>query len=238
MSDAHFQRSLLFNTQDDARSSYIFTFVLTTEGDRAVTPILTAHGPRRLILASQSPYRRELMDRLRLPYEAAPHGLDEERPDPSLHPRDQVPKLAREKAESLRQRLGDGLVIASDQGLVRGDELLGKPGSAERACEQLEALAGGTHDLVTAVAVLDVPTGRLAEHTEIYRLRFRALSDAEIRRYVALDQPLDCAGSFRIESLGVALFEGIDGTDPTGIMGLPLIHLVGLLARFGVSPLA
>lgn len=196
----------------------------------------TDAGPRVLVLASESRYRRELMARLRLPYRALSHRI-EERPDPALPPRGQVEKLAREKAESLRDVVLDGLVIGSDQGLVHGPRLLGKPGTPEAACAQLESLAGGVHDLVTAVAVLDVPTGRLETHTEVYRLVFRALSSAEIASYVALDQPLDCAGSFRIESLGVALFEAIEGSDPTGIMGLPLIPLVGLLARFGVSPL-
>ncbi|OIP37368.1 MAG: septum formation protein Maf [Deltaproteobacteria bacterium CG2_30_63_29] len=192
---------------------------------------------RPLILASTSRYRRELFSRLALEYEAVDPKLEED-VDPRLDPLEQIRLFARQKAEAVRA-LGrtKALIIGSDQGVILAGQLLGKPGTAEKAEAQLAALSGGTHLLATAVCVLDAASGQIEEATDSSWLHFRTLSPAAIRRYVALDSPLDCAGSFKLESLGIALFEKLEGSDYTGIMGLPLITLVELLSRFGVSPL-
>lgn len=193
---------------------------------------MTVRTTRRLVLASESPYRRELLSRLQIPFEAMPHRV-EEVPDLTLPPPEQVRKLACEKAQSLAQVCPDSLIIGSDSGLVAHGRLLGKPLSVDKACQQLSELGGGTHELVTGLAITDSATGRIEHDLEIHLLTFRTLSDAEIRRYVERDQPLNCAGSFKIESLGIALFTSIEGSDYTSIMGLPLIRLINLLARFG-----
>ncbi len=191
---------------------------------------------RRLVLASTSPYRRALLERLRLPFEVARPRF-EEVALPGRPAREEIERFAREKARSLAADLPDALVVGSDQGLVVGGRLVGKPGTPEGARRQLREQRGGTHELVTAIAVLDAATGELAEATDVHRLTFRRLTDAAIERYVELDQPLDCAGSFRIEALGIALFERVEGEDPSAIEGMGLVRLVDLLARFGVSPL-
>lgn len=186
----------------------------------------------RLVLASTSPYRRALLDRLGLPYVAAAPPYDEP-DDPALSPRALVERHAAAKAQSLANAYPDALIIGSDQGLVAHGALLGKPGTEAAACAQLRSLCPGRHALVTAVALLDTATHTLRARTEVHHLTFRDLSDAQIAAYVRRDQPLDCAGSFKIESLGIALFEHIDGSDPLAIIGLPVIHLVSLLQDAG-----
>ena len=190
----------------------------------------------RLVLASTSPYRAALLERLGLPFEVAPSHVDEraiEREgDP---PAVLVRRLARAKAERVARAHPGALVIGSDQAAVIDGAVLGKPGTAERACAQLRAMAGRTHELLTAVCVV-APQG-LREHTDVHRLTMRALSDAQIARYVALEQPLDCAGSYKIEGLGAALFGAIEGQDPTAIVGLPLSWTASTLTALGLDPL-
>ena len=198
---------------------------------------MTAGTTRRLVLASESPYRRELLSRLEIPFEVMPHRV-EEMPDLSLSPPEQVRKLACEKALSLVELCPDALIIGSDSGLVAHGRLLGKPFSVDKACQQLSELSGATHELVTALAIVDSGAGKMEHDLEIHRLTFRSLSNTEIRRYVERDQPIKCAGSFKIESLGIALFSSIEGSDYTSIMGLPLIRLIDLLDRFGVRILS
>jgi len=191
----------------------------------------------RIVLASTSRYRHALMDRLQLPFETCAPPF-EERVPPGAEPRPTIEAFARGKAQSLDPTYDDAFVIGSDQGLVTNDgEWLGKPGTVPAACAQLRHLAGGTHALVTAVAVWHAASETLHEATDVTRLHFRALTDAEIESYVRLDAPLDCAGSFKIESLGIMLFERVDGDDPTAIMGLPLIRLRALLEAQGVRVL-
>lgn len=196
-----------------------------------------------LVLASTSRYRQELLARLGMPFQAVRPGFDEI-PLPGLAPRPQVEAFARGKALAAAAHHPGAVVIGSDQGLVTpGGELLGKPGTVEAAVAQLAALRGERAELVTALCVLDrrgdSTSPPLLEATEIHGLYVRAdLSDAELEAYVRRDLPLDCAGSFKIESLGIALFERIEGSDPTAIIGLPLIALTGLLRRLGLSPLA
>jgi len=192
--------------------------------------------PSRLILASTSPYRRELLRRLRLPFDSEAPGVEETRS------RDEAPgplalRLALAKAAAVAARHPGAVVIGSDQVAECQGHVLGKPGSAERACEQLRQASGATVVFHTAVAVLHADGATRETHTDLTRVRFRRLGAEEIARYVALDEPYDCAGSFRSEGLGVALFESIETTDPTGLVGLPLVWLSGALARAGLNPL-
>ena len=142
-------------------------------------------------------------------------------------------QLARAKAEAVARVVGDGAtVIGSDQVCALGSETFGKPGTAERAGEQLARLAGRTHELLTAVCVVG-PVHGVWEHTDVARLSMRALDAASIARYVAADSPLDCAGSYKLEARGIALFEKIECADHTAIVGLPLVALTLELVRRG-----
>ncbi|NMB74414.1 MAG: septum formation protein Maf [Myxococcales bacterium] len=195
-------------------------------------------GKKKLILASTSPYREKLLSRLRIPFESCAPAVDEEVFKARLStPAELVRALAAEKARSLMARFPKASIIGADQAAEIDGHLLGKPGSVEAACAQLELLSGRTHRLWTAVAVADSERGRLEEALEVVELRMRILSPQEIRRYVTLDQPLDCAGAYRFEGLGAALFEGVSASDPTAIEGLPLLRLCELLRRIGISPL-
>ncbi len=198
---------------------------------------------RRIVLASTSPYRRELLERLGLRFEAAaPEGVDERAVlEAGLAPELAVRRLAADKARSLAGRFPDALLIGADQialapvGEGETPRVLGKPGTIDSAIEQLLALQGREHRLLTAVAVCDARTGRVEDALCAHRLCMRPLARAAIERYVRRDMPLDCAGSYKIERGGIALMRSVRGDDFTAIVGLPLIHLVALLARFGVE---
>jgi septum formation protein len=188
-----------------------------------------------LVLASTSRYRRELLARLGLPFRALAPLCDEEAlKDPGLAPEAQAMLLARAKAESLRAAEPDAVIIGSDQICALEGESLSKPGTAARAEEQLARLAGKTHRLVTAVAVVDPGAGvRVIEHLDVTRLTMRPLTREQIARYVAADAPLDCAGSYKLEARGIALFSHIESADHTATTGLPLIALATILAALG-----
>ncbi len=191
-----------------------------------------APSPRSLILASSSPYRRELLARLGLPFRALTPECDEDDfKSQGLSPHELVLTLAFEKARSLTHLHPEALVIGSDQMALFRGELLGKAGSREAAIAQLEQLAGGTHELLTAVALIQPAE----EHSFIdcTRLTFRSLTRAQIERYVDADEPWDCAGSYKIESRGIALFERIETADWSAIQGLPLIQLSSHLHALG-----
>jgi septum formation protein len=186
-----------------------------------------------LVLASTSIYRRQLLARLGVPFSVAAPACDEEAlKDPSLAPTALASHLAREKARSLWSRWPDAHVLGSDQLVETDDEVLGKPGTAEGAVSQLSRLAGRSHRIITAFALLG-PDGSVMEHVDIHTLHMRSLTHSELERYVAADQPLDCAGSYKIEARGIALFERIEGGDFTAIMGLPLIALTSALRARG-----
>jgi septum formation protein len=184
-----------------------------------------------LILASTSPYRRELLARLGVPFQCVAPGADEVRlADEPAGP--MAARLARLKAELVAARHPGAIVIGSDQVALRGDEILGKPGTVERCREQLRASAGREVLFLTAVHIAN---GEQAEsHVDQTVVRFRELSAAEIDRYIEREQPLDCAGGFKAEALGIALFERIESIDPTGLTGLPLIWVCAALRRAGV----
>jgi septum formation protein len=190
-----------------------------------------------LILASTSPYRRGLLERLQLPFAVEAPGVEE-----AVRPGEEsgalALRLARAKAAAVARRHPRAVVIGSDQVAACQGRVLGKPGTAERACEQLALASGTTVVFHTAVAVVHADGITTETHTDLTRVRFRRLGAAEIERYVALDAPLDCAGSFRSEGLGVALFEAIETADPAALVGLPLIWLAGALGRAGLSVLA
>jgi septum formation protein len=194
---------------------------------------LSAFDAPRLILASTSVYRRELLARLRVPFECLAPGCDEARlPDEPAAAL--ASRLARLKADTVAARHPGSIVIGSDQVAVRGDDLLGKPGTVARCTEQLLLSSGREVAFLTAVHVVDVRHGHAEAHLDRTLVRFRTLDAGEIARYVAADQPLDCAGGFKAESLGIGLFERIDSADPTALTGLPLIWLSGALRRAGI----
>jgi septum formation protein len=188
----------------------------------------------RLILASTSRYRSELLARLGLPFEArAPDAP--ELAIPGEAPAAMAARLALAKARSLRAT--DAIVIGSDQVASLAGQLLRKPGNHTTAVAQLVACQGKTVVFDTAVAVIDLRTGVTLEHVDRTAVRFATLPTAALEHYVQREQPLDCAGSFKSEGLGVALFERIDSSDPTALVGLPLIFVARALRELGLDPL-
>jgi septum formation protein len=184
-----------------------------------------------LILASTSPYRRELLARLRLAFETIPPEVPEERLE-GESPADCSLRLALAKAQAVARRHPGALVIGSDQVAAAGDRVLGKPGDAGQCRAQLGLLSGRTARFYTACTLIGGAGVRLA-HVDTTTVVFRTLSPAEIERYVACEQPYDSAGGFKAEGLGVALFECIESQDPTALIGLPLIWLAGALRGAG-----
>jgi len=191
------------------------------------------HDAPRLILASTSTYRRELLGRLRVPFEALAPGCDEQRlPDEPAQAL--ALRLAELKAVTVAARHPGSVVIGSDQVAVRGTEILGKPGTVERCSAQLVQSSGHEVVFLTAVHVVDGRHGRAEAHLDHTVVRFRELGADEIARYIAADAPLDCAGGFKAESLGIALFDRIESNDPTALTGLPLIWVSAALRRAGI----
>ena len=185
-----------------------------------------------LILASTSPWRRELLARLGLPFTCEDPAVDEDAWKSRLSdPRELAITLAREKARAVAARHPQSVVIGGDQLACIDGTILGKPGTAERAVEQLAQLAGRTHELITAICVCH--GGQTLEHLDVTRLTMRPLDRAALGRYVAADNPTGCAGSYMLEQRGITLFEQIDSADHTAITGLPLIALTGLLTELG-----
>jgi len=193
----------------------------------------------QLILASSSPYRRALLQRLRIPFSVAAPEVDES-PRAGETPQALVTRLAEAKARAVAERreAAPALIIGSDQVAALEDRMLGKPGSEARAREQLAACSGRRVVFHTGLAVLATPQDRCHRHVEPFAVRFRALDDAAIARYVALERPIDSSGSLRAEGLGIALLEALEGRDPNSLLGLPLIALTELLAKEGCDVLA
>lgn len=189
--------------------------------------------PPRLLLASSSSYRRDLLARLRLPFETALPEVDET-PLPVEEPAALARRLAEAKARAVAALTAPAWVIGSDQVADLDGTPLGKPGSRATALAQLRAMSGRTVAFHTAVCLAreGSPPLRAVDKTLVH---FRALSDTEIARYVDAEQPLDCAGSFKSEGLGIGLFEAIESSDPTALVGLPLIATARLLREAGFS---
>jgi septum formation protein len=194
-------------------------------------------SPPPLILASTSRYRRELLSRLRLPFSVEPPGVDET-PRPGEAPAVLAQRLAMEKACAVAARHPGSVVIGSDQVADLAGDPLGKPGNHARAVAQLQRMSGQRVVFQTALAVVRQDIGFEGVDLAAVTVTFRTLSDAEIEAYLRLDEPYDCAGSARSESLGVALLAGIDSDDPTALVGLPLIRTCALLRAAGLDPLA
>lgn len=201
-----------------------------------MTPIAASEtiAQREVVLGSTSRYRRELMERLRLPFTVAAPDVDET-PLPGEAPKTLALRLALAKALAVAALHPEAVVIGSDQVADLAGQALGKPGEHQRAVAQLRQMRGQTVIFQTAVAVVCLATG--FEHVDLAEVRvvFRDLSDAEIEAYLQAEKPYDCAGSAKSEGLGIALLESIDNDDPTALIGLPLIRTARLLRLAGVK---
>ncbi|MGY5394904.1 Maf family protein [Acinetobacter sp. NigerLNRRAM0016] len=190
----------------------------------------------QIILASSSQTRKDLMDRLKIQYECVVPDIDES-PRGELHADDLARRLAFEKANTIAQKHPDAIVIGSDQVAWREgapDIFIGKPLSTEKAIRQLQANSDKIVYFSTALSVQQYATGFEQTLVEHYKVKFRKLSMAEIERYVAVEQPLHCAGSFKCESLGISLFEQMIGQDQTTLMGMPMIQLCQILRQLNI----
>ncbi|HDS6852564.1 TPA: septum formation inhibitor Maf [Enterobacter cancerogenus] len=189
-----------------------------------------------LVLASTSPYRRMLLEKLGIPFECAAPDVDET-PQPGETPRHLVTRLAQMKAQSLAARYPAHLIIGSDQVCVLDGEITGKPHTEEKACQQLMRARGTIVTFYTGLALYNSASGHLQTECEPFDVHFRHLSEQEIVDYVRRERPLNCAGSFKSEGLGIALFDKLDGRDPNSLVGLPLIALCQMLRREEYNPL-
>ncbi|WP_455921481.1 Maf family protein [Pseudomonas putida] len=187
-----------------------------------------------LLLASSSPYRRELLGRLRLSFTCASPDIDESRladePAETL-----VKRLAEQKARALAASHPGHLIIGSDQVAVLGEQILGKPHTFDKACTQLLEASGTSVTFLTGLALLNSTTGQCQVDCVPFTVEMRELDLATIQRYLQAEQPYDCAGSFKAEGLGVSLFKSTHGPDATSLVGLPLIRLVDMLLQEGVQ---
>ena len=187
-----------------------------------------------VLLASGSVYRREILQRILTEFDSVVPEVDEA-PSADELPQSTALRLSKLKAFSCAKIRPDALVIGSDQVPALGDRQLDKPGSHERAVAQLRACAGETVVFYTAVSVVGPGTAPMESYVDETIVKFRPLSEAQIQRYLELEQPYDCAGSFKVEALGIVLFEKIDSRDPTALQGLPLIWLSKILRQRGVD---
>ncbi|GGK01978.1 Maf family protein [Luteimonas terricola] len=188
--------------------------------------------PARLVLASTSPYRRELLARLQLPFDTVRPEVDETALDGET-PTALALRLAVAKAAAVAALRPDARVIGSDQVADFGGAAMGKPGGRAAAIAQLEAMSGSSVAFRTAVAVAS--GGAVTSALDTTLVHFRRLGRAEIERYVDLEQPFDCAGSFKSEGLGITLFDAIESRDPTALVGLPLLETIRLLRESGLA---
>ncbi|WP_444890153.1 Maf family protein [Microbulbifer sp. DLAB2-AA] len=189
-----------------------------------------------LILASSSPYRRALLKQLHLPFQtASPHINEDAKPGEAADAL--ALRLAQEKSRALMRDNPQSLIIGSDQVAECRGQILGKPGNRNKAIAQLQACSGNKVTFHTGLSLLESASNRQVSTVETFTVYFRPLSLPQIEKYIELEEPYDCAGSFKVEGLGIALFEKLDGTDINTLIGLPLIRLVDLLGEFGIDPL-
>ena len=200
------------------------------------SPATAAKLPRPLVLASTSPFRRALLERIGLDFETSAPDVDEQT-HPGESPEALVMRLAQAKARAGGAAYPDALIIGSDQVACIDGEILGKPGSRERAIAQLEKASGRKVTFYTGLCLLDRGTNQAQVECIPFHVHFRDLSRRQIEGYVDREQPFNCAGSFKSEGLGIALFRRLEGDDPNALIGLPLIRLVSMLAAVGVDPL-
>ncbi|MCU7936324.1 MAG: Maf-like protein [Candidatus Thiodiazotropha sp. (ex Dulcina madagascariensis)] len=198
-------------------------------------PTSSQHPP--LILASSSPFRRELLSRLGMEFGSVSPAVDES-PLPAESPEQLVLRLAESKARAVAESHPDALIIGSDQVATVDGCILGKPGTHQRAVEQLLQTAGKRVTFSTGLCLYNSKTGRLQSCCELFHVVFRQLDRQEIENYLNKEKPYNCAGSFKSEGLGICLFEKLEGEDPNALIGLPLIRLIGMLRNEGVDVLA
>lgn len=187
-----------------------------------------------ITLASSSPYRRDLLARLGLNFNCISPNIDESA-NPGESPEALVLRLAEQKAHAVTRQDQSGLIIASDQVASFAGEILTKPGDYERAHAQLSACSGQAVVFYTSLALFNTETNHLQCSVETTRVHFRPLSSEQISRYLQQEQPYDCAGSFKVEGLGISLFSAIESEDPNSLIGLPLIRLVEFLGNEGIA---
>ncbi len=197
-------------------------------------PSLPSTPSRTLILASTSRYRRELLERLRLPFEVINPEVDET-PQPGETPHDLAWRLARSKADAVARLHPQAVVIGSDQVADLDGMSLGKPGSHDKATTQLRQMRGRTVVFQTAVAVVCYASAFAETRLAAVKVRFRDLADDDIEHYLRAEQPYDCAGSAKSEGLGISLLAAIDSDDPTALIGLPLIRTCDMLRAAGIA---
>ena len=188
---------------------------------------------KKLVLGSSSPYRKELLERLGVPFECVSADIDESRHEGET-PEALCVRLAREKALKVKSMVGEAIVIGSDQVAVLGERILGKPRTRERAIEQLSSMQGQTVYFLTALCIIG-EKGEIFETMVPTIVTMKKLSVKTIENYLDREQPFNCAGSAKIEKLGIALMKEVRSTDPTALIGLPLIETVNLLAKAGLE---
>ncbi|HZQ61310.1 MAG TPA: Maf family nucleotide pyrophosphatase [Casimicrobiaceae bacterium] len=208
----------------------------TTQNAATAEPGGGRPGARPLVLASSSVYRRELLQRLHLPFTPVRPDVDET-PLPGERPRETALRLAEAKARSVMARHGDAFIIGSDQVADADGEPIGKPETAERARAMLLRLSGRTVVFHTGLVLLDAHRSECQTAVVDVRSTFRTVSASEIDRYLEREAALDCAGGVKIEALGIALFSAVESDDPTALIGLPLIRLIDMLHAVGIRPL-
>lgn len=187
-----------------------------------------------LILASTSPFRRAILEKLGLEFDIASPETDET-PLANETPQQLVERLAIAKAKAVADQQPEGLVIGSDQVAVINGVIIGKPGDHATATKQLKAASGKRITFYTGLALINAATGNMQSEVVPFHVIFRQLSDSQIENYLRKEQPYNCAGSFKSEALGICLFEKLEGDDPNTLMGLPLIHLVRMLEKEGLN---
>ncbi|HED15445.1 MAG TPA: septum formation inhibitor Maf [Gammaproteobacteria bacterium] len=188
----------------------------------------------QLILGSTSPFRRELLQRLGLPFNTTAPDVDETHL-PGESPQDLVKRLSVAKAQAVASQFADALIIGSDQVAVLDGDILGKPGNHDRAVEQLCRASGRCVRFYTGLCLYNSKTNQYQLDVVPFEVVFRKLTDQQIERYLQREQPYNCAGSFKSEALGITLFEAMRGDDPTALIGLPLIRLTGMLMEAGLA---
>ena len=192
------------------------------------------HLPLTLVLASTSPFRKSVLERLQIPYKTFAPKIDES-PLPNEVPAKLVKRLAELKANSAQSAYPQALIIGSDQVAVIDDKILGKPGNHEQAVKQLTFASGKQVDFLTGLCLLNTKTNQTQTDIVRFSVKFRQLTLSQIENYLQKDKPYNCSGSFKSEGLGIALLDEMLGNDPTAIIGLPLIRLVRMLEAEGIS---
>ena len=187
---------------------------------------------RPLILASTSRYRRSLLERIAPPFEAISPEVSEAQVG-GESPRERATRLSLTKARAVAEKHPNAIVIGSDQVCAAGQRVLDKPGDEPTCRAQLTALSGHTANFYTGCAVVGIEASLTLEYLDTTTVTFRRLTEAEINRYVAREKPFDCAGGFKVEALGITLFDSVESTDPTALIGLPLIWVSNALRQAG-----